>query len=85
MIPLNFLFQFLNCLFSFFRFLTLNKLIFDHQSGVMTDIQKQPKLATKEQLRLAELLIQPGRQTLSTTDDAASQKRLKKVYLCNFN
>uniref|UniRef100_A0A914L3S0 Uncharacterized protein n=1 Tax=Meloidogyne incognita TaxID=6306 RepID=A0A914L3S0_MELIC len=79
MIPLNFLFQFLNCLFSFFRFLTLNKLIFDHQSGVMTDIQKQPKLATKEQLRLAELLIQPGRQTLSTTDDAASQKRLKKV------
>lgn len=45
----------------------------------MTDIQKQPKLATKEQLRLAELLIQPGRQTLNTTDDAASQKRLKKV------
>jgi hypothetical protein len=49
----------------------------------MTDIQKQPKLATKEQLRLAELLVQPGSQKLSTTDDAASQKRLKKVYLFN--
>ncbi|KAF7636140.1 hypothetical protein Mgra_00004399 [Meloidogyne graminicola] len=45
----------------------------------MTDIQKQTKLATKEQLRLAELLLQPGRNLLSTIDDAASQKRLKKV------
>lgn len=49
----------------------------------MTDIQKQTKLATKEQLRLAELLLQPGRNLLSTIDDAASQKRLKKVYIFN--
>jgi hypothetical protein len=46
----------------------------------MTEVQqqKQLKTATKEQLRLAELLTQ-GREVQNTNEDITSQKRIKKV------
>jgi hypothetical protein len=44
----------------------------------MTDLQKHSsKTATKEQLRTAELI--QAREMVNTSDDVASQKRVKKV------
>jgi len=44
----------------------------------MTDLQKHSsKTATKEQLRLAELI--QAREMTNSSDDVASQKRVKKV------